>query len=68
MGQRPVYTLLLHRLCTTSQRQHATPIECTHIDNHLGGDPSQKFVVGLGSCVPSVALDTTLAPESPRTK
>ena len=47
---------------------NATPIELTHIDYHLGEDPSQTFVVDLGSSIPSLALDTTLAPESPRTK
>ena len=47
----------------------STPIEFTHIDYHLGEDPSQKTVVDLGSRIPSLALDTTLlAPESPRTK
>ena len=55
----------MHNLSTSS---HATPIEFTHIDYHLGEDPSQTFVIDLGSRIPSLALDTTLAPESPRTK
>ena len=55
----------MHNLSTSS---HATPIEFTHKDYHLGEDPSQNFVVDLCSRVPSLALDTTLAPKSPRTK
>ena len=55
----------MHNLSTLAL---ATPIEFTHIDYHLGEDPSQTFVVHLGSRIPSLALDTTLAPESPRTK
>ena len=55
-----------HNLSTSS---HATLIEFTHIDYHLSEHPSQKNVVDLGSsCIPSLALDTTLAPESPRAK
>ena len=46
----------------------STPIEFTHIDYHLGEDPSQKTVVDLGLRIPSLALDTTLlAPENPTT-
>ena len=56
----------MHNLSTSS---HATPIEFTHIDYHLGEDPSQTTVVDLGSRIPSLALDTTLlAPENPRTE
>ena len=56
----------MHNLPTSS---HATPTEFTHIDYHLGEDPSQTTVVDLGSRIPSLALDTTLlAPENPRTK
>ena len=51
-----------------STSSHATPIEFTHIDYHLDEDPSQKFDADLGSRIPSLALDTTLAPESPRIK
>ena len=61
-------TSIMHNLSTSS---HATPIEFTHIDYHLVQDPSQKSktVVGLGSRILSLALDTTLlAPENPRTK
>ena len=38
------------------------------MDYHLGEDPSQKTSVDLGSCMPSLALDTTLATENSRTK
>ena len=55
----------MHNLSTSA---HATPIEFAHIDYHLGEDPSKTFVVDLGSRIPSLALDTTLATESPRTK
>ena len=69
MGQLPFSTVLLHRLCTTSQRhQNATSIKVTNIDYHLVDDLSQKAAVDLGSRIPSLALDTTLAPENPRTK
>ena len=47
---------------------HAKLIEFTHIDYHLGEHPRQKNVVDLGSRMPSLALDTALAPESPRAK
>ena len=50
-----------------SPPSHTTPIEFTLIDYHLVEDPSQKTVVNLGSRIPSLALDTTLAPENPRT-
>ena len=53
----------MHNLSTSS---HATPIEFTHKDYHLGEDPSQKTAVDLGSRIPSLAPDTTLTPESPR--
>ena len=56
---------IMHKLATSS---HATPIEFTHIDYHLVEDPSQKTVVDLGCRIPSLALDTTLAPDNPRTK
>ena len=68
MGRIPVSTLMLHRLCNLSVSSHATPIEFTHIDYYLGEDPSQRFSVGLGSRIPSLALGTTLSPESPRSK
>ena len=55
----------MHNLSTSS---HATTIEFTYTDYHLGEGPSQKIVVDLDSRIPSLALDTTLAPESPRTK
>ena len=55
----------MHNLSTSA---HATPIEFTHIDCHLGERSSQTFVIDLGSSFPSRALDTTLAPESQRTK
>ena len=55
----------MHNLSTPS---HATLIEFTYIDYHLGEDPGQRTVVNLGSRIPSLALDTTLATESPRTK
>ena len=55
----------MHNLPTSS---HATPTEFTHIDYHLGEDSSQTFVVDLGPRIPSLALDTTLAPERPRIK
>ena len=55
----------MHNISTSA---HATPIEFTHVDYHLGEDPSQAFVVDLGSRIPSLALGTTLAPENPRTK
>ena len=58
-------TSIVLNLSTSS---HATPIEFTHIDYHLSEDPSQKTVVDLGSRIPSLALDTTPAPERPRTK
>ena len=51
-----------------SPPSHTTPIEFTLIDYHLVEDPSQKTVVNLGSRIPSLALDTTLAPENPKTK
>ena len=44
------------------------PIEFTHIDYHLGEDPSPKAVVELGCLIPSLALDTTLEPDSIGTK
>ena len=40
----------------------------THIDYHLVDYLSQKAAVDLSSRIPSLALDTTLAPENPRTK
>ena len=55
----------MHNLSTSS---HDTLIEFTHIDYHLGEHPSQKSVVDLGSRIPTLALDTTLAPESPRAR
>ena len=58
-------TSIMHNLSTSS---NATPIEFIHIDYHPGEDPSWKTVVNLGSRIPSLALDTTLATESPRTK
>ena len=47
---------------------HAKLIEFTHIDYHLGEDPSPKAVVELGCLIPSLALDTTLEPDSMGTK
>ena len=38
------------------------------MDYHLGEDPSQTFIVDLGSRIPSLVLDTILAPENRRTK
>ena len=58
-------TSTIHNLSTPP---HATPTEFTHIDHNLVEDPSQKTVVDLGSRTPSLALDTSLAPENPRTK
>ena len=58
-------TSIMHDLSTSS---HATPIDFTRIDYHLGEDPSQKTIVDLGSRFPSLALDTTLAPENPMTR
>ena len=55
----------MHNLSTPS---HATLIEFTYIDYHLGEDPGQRTVVNLGSRIPSLALNTTLVPENPRTK
>ena len=51
-----------------SKSSHASSIEFTRIDYHLAEDLSQKTVVDLASRIPSLVLDTTLAPESPRTK
>ena len=68
LGKLPVSTLLLHRLCTTSQRHHTQRLPSSRADYHLVEGPSQKIVVDLGSRAPSLALDTTLAPENPRTK
>ena len=70
MGQIPVSTYFIATsiILNLSKSSHATPIESTHIDYHLGENPSQKTVVDLGSRIPPLALDTTLAPESPRTK
>ena len=69
MGKIPVSTFsatsIVHDLSTSS---HATPIDFTHIYHHLGEDPRQMFAIDLGSRILSLALDTTLAPESPRTK
>ena len=53
----------MHKLSIPS---HATLIDFTHIDYHLGEHPSQMTVVDLGFRIPSLALDTTLEPESPR--
>ena len=39
-----------------------------HEDYQLGEPPSQKNVVDLGSRIPWLSLETTLAPESPRFK
>ena len=56
------YTQPLHVITCYAYRVN------THIDYHLGEDPSQKTAVYRGSRIPSLALDPTLAPDSPRTK
>ena len=58
-------TVIAHNLSTSS---HATLIEFTHIDYHLGEHRRQKNVVDLASRIPSLAFDTAQAPESPRAK
>ena len=51
-----------------SKSSHASSIEFTRIDYHQVEGLSQKAAVDLGSRIPSLAFDTALASENPRTK